>query len=321
VNATEVHGKLDSVLEKIKSKISFIGKREEPLSVNDMVVPAIVFVITIYGVFAINYKPIATNLTLIKALNPNNGGLQENLELYKDALDYDSFGNTEVRERLVISASQVIGKQVDPELANSFVTLALEEVDKQIEEMPADAKYRLFAASLLNRLGQVERAREYLFAAKEISPQKEAILFEIGISYINTKEYDKAFDIFNGVYEATPDNKRAAELYILGAISAGHDDLIGEVTEKWGEDILMDRMYINAYARRGETEKVLEIWKHLVDENPGNVQYYISLAATYLMLDMRDEAIEVLESARAIDENLTSQIDFYITEIKAGRNP
>jgi O-antigen ligase/tetratricopeptide (TPR) repeat protein len=320
-NAHASHERLDAFVDKVRGKL---GLGEKELKENhDMSIPAIALVLTLVVVFTLNQKPIAANLTLIEALR--NGQPQQQgqaLELFEKALAYESFGTTEVRERMVIHASRVVGMQIDPELKRDFTTRALEEMDKQIADIPQDAKYPLFSASLLNRMGRVDDARDYLFMAREISPYKEPILFEIGVSYINAKQYDKALEELEAAFMQAPKNKRGAQLFALALIYAQQEERLPEVYEHgYDESLIFDRMFVNAWASRDEKDKVLQIWKVLVATNPGNLQYHISLAATHASMGQTQEAIAVLEKAKAIDERAITQIDTYINELREGKTP
>jgi len=47
----------------------------------------------------------------------------------------------------------------------------------------------------------------------------------------------------------------------------------------------------------------------------------LSLGAAYLQIGQRQKAIDEIQKSIDLDENLKEQREFYIKEIKAGRNP
>ncbi|NIS25597.1 MAG: hypothetical protein GWN55_08635 [Phycisphaerae bacterium] len=63
------------------------------------------------------------------------------------------------------------------------------------------------------------------------------------------------------------------------------------------------------------------IWQTVVKERPQNPQYRTSLAAAYLNVGRREEAIAQLEKAAELNERFRDQAEYYIREIRAGRNP
>jgi tetratricopeptide (TPR) repeat protein len=71
----------------------------------------------------------------------------------------------------------------------------------------------------------------------------------------------------------------------------------------------------------GNFERVKEIWQKFIEEEPGNSQYYVSLAATFVQLEERNKAIEALEKAIELNPQFKEQGEYYIKEIRAGRNP
>ena len=78
---------------------------------------------------------------------------------------------------------------------------------------------------------------------------------------------------------------------------------------------------LNAYARAGNYEKVKEIWLYRIKDEPNNAQYRVNLAATYLQLGQRNNAVGELEKAAELNPEFKQQAEYFINEIKAGRNP
>ena len=58
-----------------------------------------------------------------------------------------------------------------------------------------------------------------------------------------------------------------------------------------------------------------------MEQNPSNAQYRVSLAAGYLRINERMKAIEQLQKSIEIESKFKQQGEYYINEIKAGRNP
>ncbi|MFH1413219.1 MAG: tetratricopeptide repeat protein, partial [bacterium] len=75
------------------------------------------------------------------------------------------------------------------------------------------------------------------------------------------------------------------------------------------------------YVEIGNFQKVTAIWEILIEQNPDNAQYRVSLAASYLQIGEREKAIEQLEKAIELEPKFKQQGEYYINEIRAGRNP
>jgi len=79
--------------------------------------------------------------------------------------------------------------------------------------------------------------------------------------------------------------------------------------------------FVSAYYKIGNFQKIKEIWEYLIREQPNNAQLYVSLAATYLQLGERQNAIKELEKAIELEPKFKEQGEYFINEIRAGRNP
>ena len=78
---------------------------------------------------------------------------------------------------------------------------------------------------------------------------------------------------------------------------------------------------LQAYYNAGFYDRVVDIWEGRVERDPGNAQARISLAASYLAAGDRQKAVENIQRAIEINPNFKEQGEFYIREIRAGRNP
>ncbi len=305
-------------LHKINHFFQTVGSK---IGINkeDMTIPALMFIITPLMIYAVNYAPYMQNKTLISALRQYPEGVQKNLDLYKKALSYDSFGNSETRERLLFQAMNVNGQQVDQEIKNDYRDLAIKEIQKQIEEIPGDAKYPLFATSLLKGFGRVDEAKEMIEKAREISPKKQMILFNLGSIYLERGEYGEALETYKEAYEASPEYKEAAKRYGLAALYAGDEELAKEIlTPVYGTHLIPDASYINFFARQDRFDVVKDLLSQMIEKEPNQPQHRFQLVGAYIELDERDKALEILEEIGVIFPNLKSNADHYINEINSG---
>lgn len=252
-----------------------------------------VIVCLIGVVYFVNYKGIMQNMTLVRAISePSTVGPAHNLKLFKEAIAYESFGTSEAREQLaqvVLQLPQDM-KQFAP-AREEFVALAIEELKKQAALHATDARYQLFAGSFLGRIGRTDEALGYMGKAAELSPKKQTILFELGNAYYMKKDYAHALEIFRRAYEFAPEYPEAEKLYL--------QVLIGGKNYATAEQIL----------------------KAHIARTPGDTEPHLNLAALYLGLGKRNEAVNEIRTAIMIKPEFKEQGEFYIEEIKAGRNP
>ena len=270
------------------------------------IVISVVVLATPFLIYILNGPGYLANKTLLKTIAPHEEGVQKNLELFKKALSYESFGTTETREQLSQITAQVAGAEAVPsEIKNEFFILARDEMKKQIERVPNDARYHLFLATTYLAYGFGDEALETLEAARLISPKKQAIYFMIANAYLGKGEFEKAFETIRIAYELDTTYGQAETYYIATAIYAGHDDIVNTYLQE--HEIPTDSVIINALVSRGQFGILLEIWEKRVAENPNNVQYRVSLAANYIEVGRKAEAIEQIRTAMELDPSFVEQ--------------
>jgi len=285
----------------------------------DAIVMSAIVVGMVSAVYFVTYKPFVTNITLLDAIRPHEEGVQKNFDLFEKTFAYNSFGTIEAREQLVqITRSVVSIEGLDAETKDKFFEFAVLEHQEQVKEAPNDARHWLLLGSIMLVGGRSEDAISAFERARELTPNKQMVGFQIGSIYINRGEYDKALKILKSTYEILPENEEAKIMYALAALYKGDDALAEEIM---GDTPFADTRFVNLYVSRGQYGKVLEVWQALIEKEPQNASNWLSLGATYLQLGDRAKAIESIERAIEVNPDIKEQAEYYINEIRAGRNP
>ncbi len=283
---------------------------------------SLVMVGLIFSLYFLNIKPIMASKNLIGALSSQN--IEESLEYFKKAISYGALGTTESREQLTQRAMGLARNQdTNATLAKqNFFQTARDEMKKQIEDNPMDARYRVFQGALYSAYGFYDDALKQFEIARELSPNKQQILFEIVSGNINKKDIQKAIDTAKFAFELEPKYDEARKIFAVATIYGGLKDISKSLlTEAYGTDIIIDDRFINAYAATGQFGKVIEIWKKKIEMEPNISEYRVYLAASYLADKQRSKAIEELKKASEMNPAFKEQADYYIKEIRAGRDP
>ncbi|MFA6273135.1 MAG: O-antigen ligase family protein [Candidatus Paceibacterota bacterium] len=303
-----------SFSDKWQKKLVF-----DEMTTNKIVTPMIV-VIALFALYFFNTKPYLTGTTLIGALQERV--VEQKFVLFEKALSYNSLGGAEIREQLSQTALGVGASQAPVEWKQKYFDLARSELLKQIEVPKiGDARYELFLGSYLTRFQRYDEALIHLKKAQELSPKKQIIMFEIGLVYISNKKYDQALEVFRQAYELEKNYPDARDYYAVAAIYAGQDNLVKSILEPvYGTTIVDGDNFVKAYADTNQYQKVLAIWQLRVEQNPV-AKNYIGLGATYLNLGQRTKSIEAIQKAIDLDASFKDQGEYYIKEIRAGRNP
>lgn len=271
--------------------------------------------------YFVNIKPIMASRTLIKALSSSDVAIMS--DNFKKVISYKTFGTTEAREQAVQRAmSMARAQSIDPTSKQAFFLFAREEMDKQIEKFPGDARYRVFQGALYSTYGFFDDAVVQLAAASELSPRKQNILFELVSSLLNKGEYEKALVVAEKAYNLERTYLDARKIYAVALIynndNAKADALLAEI---YGDEVVVDDRLINAYAATKQFGRVIEIWQKKIELEPANSQYHIYLSASYLADGQRNNSIAELKKAAELDPAFAPQAESYIKDIRAGRTP
>ncbi len=238
-------------------------------------------------------------------------------QFFADALSYNqTLANQETREQLLTCASgAVLGAGSSEETKQAFYTLSLQEVKKQIDATPLDARIYAISGTYFNNLADWQSSTAVLEKANELSPNKQTIIFELAANYMNTNKPKEALALLKKAYESATDNTTAKQAYAAALLLNGDE---AKAKELFGsEDFATDPRIINIYVKLKQYDRVLSAYKTLVAKNPDNPQYYASLAATYLEMGDRAGAIAELELMKTKFASLKSQIDAAIEQVRA----
>lgn len=297
-------------------------RRPEYSPVHMVGIPA-AFVGTLIALYVFNYNGIVQARTLIDAMQIQRQNPEAALEVYRRAIDVGSYGTQEVRERLTQSAVQIGGNEDIPlGVRQQYFTMARDQMRAHIERDPNNARLHVFLGSLFNRYGFYEESVETLGRALELSPQKQSTMFELVTAHVNAERYDEALQVAREAFDAAPQFKKARLVYASAAIYAGENETAKTVLEEeYGTDLVPEERIIRAYAVTDQFDKIIEIRRAQIAEDPNNVALYIRLAAAYLEEGRAAEAIAALEDAMEVDPNFRQQGQQYIDDIRAGRLP
>ena len=156
----------------------------------------------------------------------------------------------------------------------------------------------------------------------ELSPKKQAIYFELAGIYLNKGDKAKALEVAKKAYDLAPEFEQARLVYATTAIYASKDNLVKDLlTPVYGSIFVADNRIVSAYIKTKQFNKVIKIWKLQIEKDPNNPQFHLSLGSSYLSLGKRAEAISEIKKAMELNPAIEKQAEYYINEIKAGRNP
>lgn len=257
---------------------------------------AVIFAVVL--VYVVNYKGIMQNFTLLRALaERSEQGIAGNQKLFEKTIAYDSFGTAESREQLAQIALMGIMRAKNPTPDEiKFYTYATEQIVKEADTRPHDTRYQLFAGSFLSRSGQFDAALKYLEKARELSPKKQVVYFELGLVYGVLGRKADTEQAYRTAFELEPGFKEAGNAYV---------------------DFLVDKRNYKVPNYK-EIERVFTLY---AESNPMDFEAHVHLAGVYLATNRRAEGIKEIERALELNppEKDKAGLTNYLRDIKAGK--
>ena len=277
----------------------------------------------VFVIYIVNVPGILASKAIINAFKMAGvGNTTGAFESFQKAISYNSFGSMEAREHLSSFAMQVYDNpNLDKEFRDKVANYTIDELKKQNEQYPNDIREMIFLAAVYNKTQKYEEAINLLNKAVEIAPKKQQLYFELGTSYLNKGDNENGMATLKKSFDLDQTNEEARRIYAVSAIFAKKEDLAEELMKDHGGTVQDDERFLRAYAQRNNFEKVTAILKVFIEKNPTNIQYHLNLAAVYLQAGYRTKSIEQLQKAIEAIPDFKKQGEYYISEIKAGRNP
>ncbi|HEY9480676.1 MAG TPA: O-antigen ligase family protein, partial [Candidatus Paceibacterota bacterium] len=283
----------------------------------------LVLIVLCFCIYFLNWRGYQTNALLIDALRTlATTPVQADAALasFQRAVSYDTLGRAEVVERLIDASGAMNSSSVPLETRQKFFELTRSAVEKQTKRVPDDARYRVFAGSFYGMYGDYPKAEEEMLLAAHLSPNKQSILYQLGNLYVAEKAYDKAVAVYKQAYDAYPQNDDAARFYAMALTYAGKEAEAHTFLEsRIGNESMTSDIFLQAYADTGNWTKVVSLLKTRIAANPSNMEDRKNLAAAYLQLGDKADAIATFREMITIDPSFKAQGEAYIQAIQQGK--
>jgi len=244
---------------------------------------------------------------------------------FEEALNYNTFGNGEVKEQM--------GKIVNDILASSkansipekdrrdFVEKTIEEMKKEVEKNPKDLRVKLFLGTIYTRFSDLNEnyldlGEEQITEALKISPKKQQTYFSLVENYIRRGDYKKALAIAKEAYDL--ENNYVVARGNLAYVAVLNND------EKLIEKMINEGLTAQYLARVGDGyialknfSQALEVMKLAVLAGDGVAEYRAKLAGLYLNQGQIKEAVEQAKIAKELDPvNYKESVDMFLDNIR-----
>lgn len=277
-----------------------------------------------FTVYFVNIPSMAVANKMIDALRAEN--INERYNLFDEALTGGSFAKQEVVEQFVQLAIQVSASEnMDLATKEKFATRAEEEILAMIERKPNDARLHVFLASYYRATGQIEKAHEAIATARELSPNKQAIIMQQGANAMGLNKTEEALEFFEEAYRLDENNLSAKEYYVAMLFNAKQNDLAKEIIDASDEafkaTIDQSDFISTTLLNNGEYKMLAEIFERRLLINPNQPQISASLAYVYSKAGEKQKAIDTLNRLIELSPNLEKTANCWIDSIEKDEDP
>ncbi len=236
---------------------------------------------------------------LVRAISPNQKGPEGNLALFQNLVQHPSFASQEIREQLISFAGSIVqSTSVSNEVKQKAVTLAIEEMQKQVEKYPQDARSRLQLAYGYRIISDTKSALEQIRIAIALSPRKEQMWLEAGQTEWEAGNLKQVQIDFNTAYELGPQFTNLATYAAVGNIVAGDLARADAVLMKAYGTIVVDSDILSiAYYRTKNWPRLTALWQLRTSAPSASAQTWFGLAAAYYAAGDNANAIKIIRKA------------------------
>ena len=168
--------------------------------------------------------------------------------------------------------------------------------------------------------GDYKDAAVALNQAHQLSPDKQSILFQVGLNDQALGDLKGSEQIFKQAYELDTDDQQALGYYIASAIRNGDDATANSLLTPAAmtSSQVVDQQLASAFASRNEYAKIIPIWSAYIAANPTDATAYQMLAAGYFETKNTAQAIATLQQLAKAIPSSASQANSLIQEIQNG---
>ena len=269
-------------------------------------------------VWVVNVPGMQTASGLIDALTPAAGGAPANIALFENLAAHPAFAGQEVREQIVSYASALVqSSQATDDQKQRAVTLAVNEMQKQVDAYPLDARERLQLSYIYRAAGDSADAVKEIQAAAELSPKKEQIWVELGATAWDMGDAALAQKAFATAYALGPQFPDLAAYAAAGDIAVGDKAAADQILKKvFGTTNVDNDILAVAYYRTKDWQSLINLWKLRVAKPDASVETWFALAAAYYVSGDKASAVATVNKAVALHPEAASSGAAAIAQIE-----
>ncbi len=283
-----------------------------------IVLPAAV-VLLIATIWIVNIPGRQAARHLILALSPTADGTNSVAE-FKRVLADNSYARQEIREYIVQHAVDLSGNpRISAEAKAEEAAFAVEQMSLQVAENPKDVRLRYHLALAYRVQGNTAKALEQMDAAIALSPKKQFLHQEKGLTALENKNYPLALEAFKQAYELNTANAGAAAYYAAGKIYAGDWEGAQKLlNDNFSTTTVDNQALARAYYETKRFNEFVAIWQLRVAQSGGSPSSRFGLASAYVVAGRVPEAIAEIRATITTHPEAAQQGTAMLQQLGAG---
>ena len=253
-------------------------------------------------IWYVNIPGMQAATKLITAISPTGAGIDTNIAAFEELTAHPAFAAQEIREQLVsFAGSAAQSPQIPDASKQKILSLAVTEMQKQVDAYPLDARGRLELSYAYRAAGNSAEVLKQIQAAQALSPKKESILIEKGAAEWDMGDTKAAQADFNAAYALGPSFPDLSLYAAAGDIAVGDtataDKLLLAV---YGTTNVDSNILAVAYYRAKDWPHLIAMWKLRANASGAGVDAWFSLAAAYYASGDKANAIKTINTATTL---------------------
>lgn len=313
------------VLALIHAHVSTKIPKVEKFTINQQMIGQFVAPIVILlagaSVYFLNAPGMGAASDIIDAMQAQS--IEGRLREFDSALRRNSFADQEIVEQLAQQAMSIVrNPQITEEERKAIVMRSELELLRMIEEKPGDARLHAFLSSFYRAIGALPQAQEQAAIARELSPNKQALIIEQGIVEIQLNDLPKAEEYFKTAFELEESNTQARILYAaLLAAQNKFEEVDIVLGEDYFDDFAQNDFALSMVDQSRNREYLARMFEERIAAHPEVAQNRASLAFIYYETGEIDRSIAVLQEAALAIPQFAPTAECFIGNLESGAEP
>ena len=318
-----------SVLAMIHSRVAreipALSSWRVPKDVVKQMVAPVVLVVAAGTIYYVNVPSLQAASYILNAMRSED--VNERREWFVEAFERaGSVGQQEVAEQMTQAALRVAQATQLPESARQSFVAQTELVMQQVDaDKPGDARIAVFKGSFYRGVGALDEAQEAFAQSRELSPKKQSVIMQQGVTELQLQNLDAALEFFAEAFTLDERNDQArqfkvATLYRLEELEDARS-LFAAGDDSFRRDFARDQFALQSVAQAEDYETLAKLYELRVEQDSSDTQAWTSWAVSELEQGDTAAAISVLEQAGEAIPEFAEAAACYASNIAAGRDP